>query len=194
MTHLRVVILVAAALLLAYGCKAEAPVEEPAGREAAASEQPAVPDPPEEPEPPAEPEEEEEERTPCGEMFALLRKCDQGNPVFRDRRFRNTFLRQCGREAGRPTAYAKAFVECTESPGCDELQNCSRELEKKAGELGPEHVDYMLLNNQRHDALKFCDDHRDKLKGNEALEKRCGPLVEAFDKEREHQHGPGCQH
>jgi hypothetical protein len=181
-------------LIFVLACKAESPADEPAQEKAPTSVEGEEQGPADEPVVPAEPE-EEEAQTPCGRMFDLLRSCDKGNPVFRDRRFRHTFLRQCGREAGRPTAYAKAFVECTASPGCEELQKCSQELEKKAAELGPEHVDYMLRNNQRHDALKFCDDHRDKLKGNEAFEKRCGPLIETFDKEKEsHKHGPGCKH
>jgi len=186
---------IAVALLLIVGCKADPPDQQPAKDDKAkVAGEPSNAEPAPEPEPP-EPEEEEVEQTPCDQMFSLLAKCDKGNPVFRDRRFKSTFLRQCGREVSRPTEYAKAFRDCATSPSCESLQSCSKELETNAAELGPAHVDYMLKNNQRHDAIKFCDDHRDKLKSSPELEKRCGPMVKSLDTEREqHQHGPNCQH
>jgi hypothetical protein len=121
---------------------------------------------------------------PCDRMLATLEKCNKGSPAFRDQRFRRNFLTGCGREIKRPTEYAKHFLKCAEMADCDGLKTCSQILERKSVELGPEHVDYLLTNNQRDDALKFCEDHRRAMNGNLAMERRCHPLLKVLDTQR----------
>ncbi len=139
--------------------------------------------------------EEGDEKTPCDEMFQLLRKCNKGSRAFRDPRFRNTFVAGCEEERVRPTEYAKMFAKCAGAKTCEELKECSEGMRLQATELGPEHVDYLLKNAEREAAMKFCDDHRQLLSRNERLERRCKPLLGILDEERsEHQHNEGCNH
>jgi hypothetical protein len=131
----------------------------------------------------------------CGAMFVLLKKCNPRSPAFSDPRFRTQFIRNCEQERKRPTAYAKRFAECVESTTCDGLKQCSEGMRAQAMEVGPEHMDWLLMNNQRDAAVKFCDDHREELKGAEPMEKRCRPLLEMLDQQREeHQHNGQCNH
>lgn len=134
-------------------------------------------------------------KTPCESMFQLLRKCNKGSRAFRDSRFRANFIRGCEEERGRPTKYAQMFAKCAVSESCEELKKCSEEMRQQATDLGPEHVDYLLLNAQRDAAMKFCDDHRQLLSRNVKLERRCTPLLGLLDKQRsEHEHDGSCNH
>jgi hypothetical protein len=170
-------------LVAGSGCKEAADSGEAATGVAAAGSPPRGPQTP----PPTAPEKVRKPPEPkddCLGMYRLLLECS-GNPRLRsDGHFKRTFLNNCRGETSRETGYATRFAECTRAADCETLDKCSRALDAAAAELGPEQVRYLLDNNQRSTAAKFCYDNGRAVEASAELHDLCHPLLEEIESEK----------
>jgi len=120
----------------------------------------------------------------CANMYQLLVKCSGNQRLRSDGHFKRLFLNNCRREVARDTAYAERFAECAASKDCPTLDSCSRELEKAAAELGPEHFNAIMAEGKRQEAKKFCNDNIKAVEASAVLHDLCHPLLEEVEREK----------
>ena len=180
-------VIVFALLLLAAGsgCREAADSgEATTGKPSALSPQPTPgprTSPPTAPKTIRQPPEREDD---CLGMYRLLLECSGNSRLRSDGHFKRTFLNNCRLEVSRETAYARRFTECTRAADCETLDKCSRALDTAAAKLGPEQVRYLLKNDQRPAAKKFCFDNAKAVEVSTQLHDLCHPLLEEVESEK----------
>jgi len=184
----RIHLVVAFALLLlaaGFGCREAADSGEGTkGKASALGPQPTPgpqTPPPTAPKTIRQPREREDD---CLSMYRLLVECSGNSRLRSDGHFKRTFLNNCRGEVSRETAYARRFTECARSADCETLDKCSRALDTAAAELGPEQVRYLLENDQRTTAKKFCFDNAEAVKASAELHDLCHPLLKEVESEK----------
>ena len=170
-------------LAAGFGCREAADSDEATTGVAAARRPPLGPQtpPPTAPKTIRQPPEREDD---CLGMYRLLLECSGNQRLRSDGHFKRTFLNNCRREVSRETVYARRFTECARAADCETLDKCSRALDTAAAELGPEQVRYLLENDQRPTAKKFCFDNPGAVKTSAELHDLCHPLLEEVESEK----------
>ena len=121
---------------------------------------------------------------PCSQMLALLKSCQKGRPARPNSGFDRAFLANCRKEIARATEYAAGFRACASSVDCKQLADCSNRLKGSIMQLGARHVRYLMQNNSRPEAKKFCWDNRDVATRAVEFDQACHNLIEEVAKER----------